>query len=72
MAEPNPLIRQATEWRLRHLWSQDRVAAKAGFTQANISHMESGKHSPTLVAFLAYLQAMGLDLQIVVLPDRSP
>lgn len=68
MPETDPLIKQATAWRRRQELSQRQVAEMAGVRQARISTVESGRHSPSLHTFRRYLQAIGLDLQIVVLP----
>lgn len=52
--------------------TQDAVAERMGTTKSAVSRLESaGKHSPSLGTLQRYAQAVGCELQLKLVPQRS-
>jgi transcriptional regulator with XRE-family HTH domain len=50
--------------------SQRTLAERAGLMQATVSHLETGRTSPTLHTIERYASALGLEIDIRVHPAR--
>ncbi|HSS06947.1 MAG TPA: helix-turn-helix transcriptional regulator [Rhodanobacteraceae bacterium] len=67
------LADQMLKARSRAGLTQDAVAAKMGTTKSAISRLESaGKHTPSLDTLKRYAKAVGCDLQVKLVPQRTP
>ena len=52
--------------------TQDAVAERMGTTKSAVSRLESaGKHAPSLATLKRYAQAVGCELQVKLVPQRS-
>jgi DNA-binding XRE family transcriptional regulator len=52
--------------------TQDAVAERMGTTKSAISRLESaGKHAPSLTTLKRYAQAVGCELQVKLVPQKS-
>lgn len=61
------LTRHARDWRVEQGITQKQVAEAMGTTQSEISRIESGSSGFTMVLFIDYIEAMGLELSIGVM-----
>lgn len=53
-------------WRERRHISQEKFGAMIGLTGAMVSHVETGRHSPSLSTFEAIHNATGLSLKMLL------
>jgi DNA-binding XRE family transcriptional regulator len=52
--------------------TQDAVAARMGTTKSAISRLESaGKHAPSIATLRRYAQAVGCELQVNLVPQKT-
>ena len=52
--------------------TQDAVAVKMGTTKSAISRLESaGKHAPSLATLKRYARAVGCELQVKLVPQKT-
>ena len=52
--------------------TQDAVAARMGTTKSAISRLEAaGKHAPSLATLKRYAAAVGCDLQVKLVPQKT-
>lgn len=52
--------------------TQDAVAARMGTTKSAVSRLESaGKHAPSLATLKRYAQAVGCELQVKLVPQKT-
>jgi DNA-binding XRE family transcriptional regulator len=53
--------------------TQDAVAQRMGTTKSAVSRLESaGKHTPSLATLKRYASAVGCDLQVKLVPQKTP
>jgi len=52
--------------RIERKLSHDLLAKRAGISRAAISHIESGKRSPTLLVCLKIAHALGVELSDII------
>ena len=53
--------------------TQEAVAVRMGTTKSAISRLESaGKHAPSLATLKRYASAVGCELQVKLVPQKSP
>ena len=45
--------------------TQKDISKRSGLTQQMVSRMETVNNSPTLINFLKYINALGLDLKVL-------
>jgi hypothetical protein len=63
---------QMLKARARAGLTQDAVAEKMGTTKSAISRLESaGKHAPSLATLKRYARAVGCELQVKLVPQKS-
>lgn len=63
---------QMLKARARAGLTQDAVAARMGTTKTAISRLESaGKHAPSLATLKKYAQAVGCELQVTFVPQKT-
>jgi DNA-binding XRE family transcriptional regulator len=66
------VINQLLKARSRAGLTQDAVAARMGTTKSAVSRLEAaGKHAPSLSTLKRYAQAVGCDLQIKLVPQKT-
>ena len=66
------VIGQMLRARERAGLTQDAVAEKMGTTKSAISRLESaGKHAPSLTTLKRYAKAVGCELQVKLVPEKS-
>ena len=52
--------------------TQDAVAAKMGTTKSAVSRLESaGKHAPSITTLRRYAEAVGCELQVNLVPQKT-
>jgi DNA-binding XRE family transcriptional regulator len=52
--------------------TQDAVAARMGTTKSAVSRLESaGKHAPSIATLRRYAQAVGCELQVNLVPQKT-
>lgn len=52
--------------------TQDAVAERMGTTKSAVSRLESaGKHAPSLATLKGYAQAVGCELQVKLVPQKT-
>lgn len=52
--------------------TQDAVAERMGTTKSAVSRLESaGKHAPSLATFKRYAKAVGCELQVRLVPQKT-
>jgi DNA-binding XRE family transcriptional regulator len=53
--------------------TQDAVAERMGTTKSAISRLEAaGRHAPSLATLKKYAAAVGCDLRVTLVPQKSP
>jgi len=63
---------QMLKARTRAGLTQDAVAERMGTTKSAVSRLESaGKHAPSLATLKRYAEAVGCDLQVRLVPQKS-
>ncbi len=63
---------QMLKARARAGLTQDAVAERMGTTKSAISRLESaGKHAPSLATLKRYARAVGCELQVKLVPQKS-
>lgn len=63
---------QMLKARARAGLTQDAVAERMGTTKSAISRLESaGKHAPSLATLKRYAQAVGCELQVRLVPQKT-
>ena len=63
---------QLLQARARAGLTQDAVAERMGTTKSAISRLESaGKHTPSLSTLQRYARAVGCDIQVKLVPQKS-
>lgn len=63
---------QMLKARARAGLTQDAVAERMGTTKSAISRLESaGKHAPSLATLKRYARAVGCELQVKLVPQRT-
>ncbi len=66
------LANQMLKARSRAGLTQDAVAERMGTTKSAVSRLESaGKHAPSLATLKRYAQAVGCDLQVKLVPQKT-
>ena len=66
------LANQMLKARSRAGLTQDAVAERMGTTKSAVSRLESaGKHAPSLATLKRYAQAVGCELQVKLVPQKS-
>jgi DNA-binding XRE family transcriptional regulator len=66
------LVHQLLKARTRAGLTQDAVAERMGTTKSAVSRLESaGKHVPSLSSLRRYASAVGCELQVKLVPQRS-
>ena len=66
------LIGQMLNARSKAGLTQDAVAERMGTTKSAISRLESaGKHAPSLATLKRYASAVGCELQVKLVPQKS-
>jgi DNA-binding XRE family transcriptional regulator len=66
------LTHQMLKARARAKLTQDAVAEKMGTTKSAISRLESAnKHAPSLATLKRYAQAVGCELQVKLIPQKT-
>jgi DNA-binding XRE family transcriptional regulator len=66
------LARQMIKARARAGLTQDAVAERMGTTKSAVSRLEgAGKHAPSLATLKRYARAVGCDLQVKLVPQKS-
>lgn len=61
----DPLVPQLIAARTRRGWSQERLAEKAGTTQATVSRLERGERRPSVALLRELADALGFDVRLV-------
>ncbi|MDX5936850.1 helix-turn-helix transcriptional regulator [Acidithiobacillus thiooxidans] len=63
---------QMLEARSRAGLSQDAVASRMGTTRSAVSRLEStGKHAPSLTTLKRYANAVGCEIQVTLIPQKT-
>lgn len=63
---------QMLKARARAGLTQDAVAERMGTTKSAVSRLESaGKHAPSLATLKRYAQAVGCELQVKLVPQKT-
>ena len=66
------VVNQLLKARTRAGLTQDAVAERMGTTKSAVSRLESaGKHVPSLSSLKRYASAVGCDLQVRLVPQKS-
>jgi len=66
------LADQMLKARARAGLTQDAVAERMGTTKSAVSRLESaGKHAPSLATLKRYAQAVGCELQVKLVPQKT-
>lgn len=66
------LADQMLKARARAGLTQDAVAERMGTTKSSVSRLESaGKHAPSLATLKRYASAVGCELQVRLVPQKS-
>ena len=66
------LASQMLKARSRAGLTQDAVAQRMGTTKSAVSRLESaGKHAPSLATLKRYANAVGCELQVKLVPDKT-
>lgn len=66
------LVSQLLRARARAGLTQDAVAERMGTTKSAISRLESaGKHTPSLSTLKKYAEAVGCELQVKLVPQKT-
>jgi DNA-binding XRE family transcriptional regulator len=66
------LADQMLKARARAGLTQDGVAERMGTTKSAVSRLESvGKHAPSLATLKRYAQAVGCELQVKLVPQKT-
>ena len=67
------LVREMLSARAKSGLTQEAVAERMGTTKSAVSRLESaGKHAPSITTLKRYARAVGCDLQVKLVPKRSP
>ncbi len=67
------LVREMLSARAKSGLTQEAVAERMGTTKSAVSRLESaGKHAPSITTLKKYARAVGCDLQVKLVPKRSP
>lgn len=59
------LMQSIVEMRKKQGLTQKDISKRSGLTQQMVSRMEKVNNSPTLINFLKYINALGLDLKVL-------
>ena len=66
------LINEMLRARTRAGLTQDAVAERMGTTKSAVSRLEAGgKHAPSLTTLKRYAEAVGCELKVKLVPQRS-
>jgi len=66
------VAKQMLKARSRAGLTQDAVAERMGTTKSAVSRLEAaGKHTPSLATLKRYASAVGCELQVKLIPQRS-
>ncbi|ELR64450.1 HipB protein [Photobacterium marinum] len=68
---PKQLANQLRLLRLQHNWTQEDVAKRVGVKQSTISNFENNPDKTQLITLFKILQALEVELQIVVQSQKS-